>query len=203
MGVKERRERDKENMRRLILDSAMELFVEEGYENVQIRKITDRIEYSPGTFYLYFKDKDEVFFKLHEEGFAELINRMKETITIEHPLERLQKIGEIYIDFALEKPQYYEIMFILRSPMKELKDNQWDCGFETFQFLLQTVEECIQKKCIKAQNAFVISKIMWSMVHGFVSLIIRDRLKMIPQDQLGNLIAGFKNEMRTFVLEKM
>ena len=57
MGVKERRAREKEQLRRQIIAAARELFVNEGYENVSMRKIADKIEYSPTMIYLYFKTR--------------------------------------------------------------------------------------------------------------------------------------------------
>ena len=69
MGIKERQERDREAVRRAILDAARDLFVSEGYQNVSIRKIAERIEYSPAAIYGYFPSKDDIFFALAEEGF--------------------------------------------------------------------------------------------------------------------------------------
>src|SRR5918995_1571884 len=69
MGIKERQERDREAVRRAILDAARELFVAEGFQNVSIRKIAERIEYSPAAIYSYFPSKDDIFFALAEEGF--------------------------------------------------------------------------------------------------------------------------------------
>ena len=69
MGIKERQERDRESVRRSILDAARELFVAEGYANVSIRKIAERIEYSPAAIYGYFPSKDDIFYALAEEGF--------------------------------------------------------------------------------------------------------------------------------------
>src|SRR5580698_2991027 len=69
MGIKERHERDREAVERSILDAARELFVAEGYPNVSIRKIAERIEYSPAALYAYFRSKDDIFFALAEEGF--------------------------------------------------------------------------------------------------------------------------------------
>jgi AcrR family transcriptional regulator len=69
MGIKERQERDREAVRRSILDAARELFVSEGYRNVSIRKIAEKIEYSPANIYGYFPSKDDIFYALAEEGF--------------------------------------------------------------------------------------------------------------------------------------
>ena len=69
MGVKERQERERETVSRAILDAARELFVTQGYQEVSIRKIAERIEYSPAAIYSYFPSKDDIFFALAEEGF--------------------------------------------------------------------------------------------------------------------------------------
>src|SRR5437660_12230763 len=68
MGIKERQERDRETVRRAILDAARDLFVSEGYANVSIRKIAERIEYSPAALYGYFPSKDDIFFAPAAEG---------------------------------------------------------------------------------------------------------------------------------------
>src|SRR6266516_4303795 len=74
MGIKERQERDREAVRRAILDAARELFNAEGYQEVSIRKIAERIEYSPAAIYSYFPSKDDIFFALAEEGFRLLFS---------------------------------------------------------------------------------------------------------------------------------
>ena len=74
LGVKERQEREREAVSRAILDAARDLFVAEGYQNVSIRKIAERIEYSPAAIYSYFPSKDDIFFALAEEGFRLLFD---------------------------------------------------------------------------------------------------------------------------------
>ena len=76
MGVKERRARQKEGVREEILDAARTLFVKEGYEHVSIRKIAEKVEYAPGTIYLYFHDKAEILDRICEETFSKLAKRM-------------------------------------------------------------------------------------------------------------------------------
>ena len=72
MGIVERKEKQKLEIKKMILEASMKLFVEEGFENVSIRKIAELIEYSPTTVYLYFKDKNEILFNLHDIGFQML-----------------------------------------------------------------------------------------------------------------------------------
>src|SRR5688572_12368349 len=99
MGIAERKEKQKQEIRKMILDASMKLFVEEGFENVSIRKIAELIEYSPTTVYLYFKDKDEILFELHEIGFRKMAEYNADLWEIQNPLLRLFKMGENYIRF--------------------------------------------------------------------------------------------------------
>jgi AcrR family transcriptional regulator len=119
MGIKERQERDREAVRRSILDAARELFVAEGFQNVSIRKIAERIEYSPAAIYGYFPSKDDIFFELAEEGFRLLgdpgaVNndpRFKDA----PPLERVRAMFLKLYEFSREQPQYFALIFVDRS----------------------------------------------------------------------------------------
>src|SRR5437867_6832377 len=119
MGIKERQERDREAVRRAILDAARDLFVREGYANVSIRKIAERIEYSPAAIYGYFPSKDDIFFALAEEGFrllAEPGERARQEAAAEaSPLDRIRtRFWRLY-QFSREYPQYFALMFVDRD----------------------------------------------------------------------------------------
>src|SRR6516162_9715634 len=96
MGIKERQERDREAVRRAILDAARELFVTEGFQHVSIRKIAERIEYSPAAIYSYFPSKDDIFFALAEEGFRLLGDpgdvRSQAELSKLPPLDRVRSV---------------------------------------------------------------------------------------------------------------
>src|SRR5580700_7331729 len=117
MGIKERHERDREAIRRAILDAARELFVAEGYQQVSIRKIAERIEYSPAALYAYFPSKDDIFFALAEEGFR-LLSRMAlredDGVHLE-PLARVRGFFWRLYEFSREHPESFALMFIDRS----------------------------------------------------------------------------------------
>jgi AcrR family transcriptional regulator len=117
MGIKERHERDREAVRQLILDAARELFVKEGFENVSIRKIAERIEYSPAAIYGYFPSKDDIFFSLAEHGFRLLYGEGRNFDTLDSmpPLDRIRAIFWRLYEFSCEHPQYFALMFVDRS----------------------------------------------------------------------------------------
>jgi len=112
MGTVERRQREREEMRELILEAAAGMFAEHGYEGVSLRKIAQKIEYSPGAIYLYFKDKNELLFTVQERSFRRFHAAMARNNSIKDPLRRLHKCGETYLQFALDHPTDYDLMFI-------------------------------------------------------------------------------------------
>jgi len=117
MGIKERHERDREDVRELILDAARELFVKEGFENVSIRKIAERIEYSPAAIYGYFPSKDDIFFSLAEDGFRLLYGDRRDSQALDAlpPLERIRAVFWRLYEFSCDHPQYFALMFVDRS----------------------------------------------------------------------------------------
>ena len=188
MGIVERKEKQKLEIRKSILDASMKLFVEEGFENVSIRRIAEIIEYSPTTVYLYFKDKDEIFFDLHDIGFQKLNELNLNLAGIENPLLRLYKMGQNYLNFGMENPEYYELMFIGREPMNKLRQmgcEEWEKGDAAMKALMNTIGECMEKGLIAKGDIHLVSMSVWSMVHGLVALAIRGRLeKFVDQKEM-------------------
>jgi AcrR family transcriptional regulator len=191
MTISTRKERQKEELRSKILDAAKELFIERGFESTSIRNIAERIEYSPTTIYLYFKDKDDIFFALHQEGFVLLNQYFKSLQNVADPFERLKAITRSYIAFALENPEIYDLMFISRSPMnaltKDRDDEKWEEGNKAFGALSNTVIECIQQGYFRGMDPEILSFTCWSMVHGICALEIRGRCSVISELNQVNL----------------
>jgi AcrR family transcriptional regulator len=180
MGVIQRREREKVEMRQRIVDAAINMYLEEGYDKLSLRGIAQRIEYAPGTIYLYFKDKDELFHAMHEWAFERLFEKFNETTAIADPLDRLREIGYVYMKFAFDNPELYDLMFILNEPMCAHKDelNVWKCGEKAYEFLRDTVKVCFERRLLRGDNVEMITFSMWSAVHGMVSLKLRNRLNI-------------------------
>ena len=199
MGIAERKEKQKEEIRKMILDASMKLFVEEGFEKVSIRKIADIIEYSPTTIYLYFKDKNEILFYLNQAGFIKLLELNASLMAIENPLLRLHKMGENYIKFGLEYPEYYDLMFILPAPMEKLVElnlGEWKNADLTREMLKAMVAECMAKGIIKNHDVTIVAMAFWGLVHGLVSLSIRRRFeKMVDPEEVITTMHGSLNWM--------
>ncbi len=203
MGIAERKELEKQKMRKLILKTAMKLFLEEGFENITIRRIAEKIEYSPATIYLYFKDKDEILYTLHNEGFEKLYRLQLKTLSIKDPLERLREQGEMYISFALENPEFYDLMFMMRGPAKKITEKkERDIGMRSYEFLRENVKECMEEGLLPEANVDIAAFSMWSHVHGIASLIIRDRCTTFSEEQIDYFVKGSLNFMLNGILNK-
>ena len=174
MGIAERKARQKEGLRQEILDAARELFLKEGYESVSMRRIAEKIEYSPTTIYLYFKDKKELVHSLCDETFARLLARL-ESIGAQctDPLEQLFVCCRAYVDFGLEHPDHYRATFLLNheevAPHEMTPD---DMGMKTFLYLRGGVEKCIALGKLPEVDVDVASQAIWAALHGITALLI-------------------------------
>jgi AcrR family transcriptional regulator len=191
MGIAERKEREKKEMRSLVLETAMELFLSEGFEKVTLRRIAKEIEYSPATIYLYFKDKDEILFALHTMCFDKLFAEQQTVLSIKDPWQRLRRHGKVYVSFALKNQEYYDLMFIMRGPAKKIKElEHWEAGLRSYEFLKENVQDCMDAGYLMKINPDVAAFAFWSLTHGVASLIIRERGIMLPEDHLEAIVEG-------------
>ncbi|HEY4642548.1 MAG TPA: TetR/AcrR family transcriptional regulator [Thermoanaerobaculia bacterium] len=178
MGPIERRQREREEIRTRILDAARELFVAEGYEAVTMRRIADRIEYSPTAIYFHFKDKDALMGELCAVDFYTLATQLTKIARVEDPIERLRRIGKAYAGFAAEFPNHYRLMFMTPHPVGTLPEDAMqrhgNPEEDAYAFLKATVAEAIAQNRLKPEHddAELVSQTMWAGVHGVVSLHI-------------------------------
>jgi len=212
MGVKERREREKSETRDKILDAARELFVTEGYEGVSMRKVAEKIEYSPTAIYVHFADKNELFRELCHQDYARLAEVFQSSVMSTDPLERLRQIGAIYIDFGTRFPNHYKFMFMTPHPAheldevdREMKDNPEK---DAYAFLKWAVQQAMDASCFREEigDVEMVSQTLWASVHGVISLNIakgddewvdwrpmRDRAEMM----LDITLRGLRRESKT------
>lgn len=170
MGIAERKERERKDLRKTILDAASELFALEGIENVSMRKIAKRIEYSPTTIYLYFKDKSELISALVRGYFEDFLQRVDAATAAlpEDPLEAIKACMRAYIDFGISNPFAYRLAFMVEAQAQEGDDP----GLRAFYGLHELVKRCIAKGVFRNEASSVIANVIWSMNHGLVSLAI-------------------------------
>jgi AcrR family transcriptional regulator len=206
MGIRERQQRERDRTRDAILTAARDLFVSDGYRNVSMRKIAERIEYSPAALYSYFPSKDDIFFALAEEGFRSLASYVQTAIEgVSDPFDRLRQGLLAFYEFSKVSPEYFELMFVDRSVPSLSQDFQ---RFEFFQELTAGAEADIQT-CIDRQlfsrdlNPAAALHVLWVGTLGAATIGLAQRLApgedpdALARDVIDSLLAGFTTPVRT------
>lgn len=177
MGIQERRQREKEETREKIMDGARALFAEEGYEAVTMRRIAEKIEYSPTAIYFHFADKADLFRAICAQDFLSLAKRFQTIAKIQDPVERLAATGRAYADFAFRHPNHYRLMFMTPHPPETAPRDELGKGNpeeDAYAFLLATVTESIRAGRLRddLKDPHLVSQVVWASIHGVVSLRI-------------------------------
>jgi AcrR family transcriptional regulator len=191
MGIPERKEREKQELRDLILKEARALILEVGFENSSWRNIAERIEYSPTTIYLYFKDKNELFLALHEESFQRFFSALSSVAYVPDPFERLTALGRAYIEYGINNPEEYDLKFLLKAPLEALqfRHEVWCDGLKAFELVKSMVQDCKDHGYFKPDlSVEATATMLWAQVHGLVTLYLRDRLEMFENKDIKRIV---------------
>ena len=178
MGVRERRAREKSETRDKILDAARELFVTEGYEGVSMRRVAEKIEYSPTAIYVHFSDKQQLFHELCQQDYARLAEVFQSSAMSSDPIKRLKQIGDTYTEFGVRYPNHYKFMFMTPHPpqVPDEKDREimGNPEVDAYAFLKWAVQQAIEAGRFREelQDAELISQTLWASVHGVIALHI-------------------------------
>lgn len=179
MGITERREREREEVRTMILDAARDLFASEGYEHVTMRRIADAIEYSPTTIYNHFEDKDDLVRALCDEDFSKLLQVLREEEPPKDPVEWIRRLGRAYARFGLELPNYYRFMFM--TPNKGDHHEPMLACSDSFGILKQAVARAFETGQFRRGDVNTVAQVLWSSIHGAVALLITLRPEHWPE----------------------
>lgn len=175
MSIAERKQGEKQEMHKRILDAARKIFLDKGYEKTSMRNIASEINYSPGMIYFHFKDKSQIFHELHKEGFRLLLAQLKILDNVADPFERLKAVGRVFIQFAQDNKDYYNLMFIVDEPTKKPSEGGFQIAKEAISHLIQLVEECQKAGRFKGMDVEYFSFMILSSIHGICALFCKDR----------------------------
>jgi len=187
MGISERREREKEALRTRIVEAARDIVSEEGLDALSMRAIAERIEYSPATIYLYFRDKDEMLREVVRAGFRRLGDyvrgQLREAGPEAGPALRHRSVGRAYARFALENTAYFRVMFELPTVAHvECPDDL--CGraesmvdVNAWEVTVGIVQRGIDEGIFHVDDAERGATIAWGLIHGLTSLYLTGHLR--------------------------
>lgn len=196
MGLKERRNREKQITREAILTASRQIARDQGWPALTIRKVAERIEYSPSMVYEYFTSKEEILVTLVAEGSRQLSEAMQAAkAAASDPEDRLLKIGEAFWQFAQDSPDLYQVMHGQGGIPLDAEAVAQAVESVT-SITLETLLEWGQANRIKFEDAWGAIEILWSVLHGLVSLSVVGRLDekrslMLMQRTLKDLLLAW------------
>jgi AcrR family transcriptional regulator len=204
----ERRERQKQELRRSILKAAGEEFLAHGYENFSLRRVAETIGYSATTIYLYFQNKDDLLLATVQDGFESFDQKMKDVAaSTKEPLKRIQALGRAYIEFGLQNAALYRLMFMQRSDFyfmprwgsdtENIQDETPTARIAAQELLVEAVRAGMAAGVIKKGEPFITADVLWAGAHGLVSLansplMSPDHAQKVTNLLLTTLIDGIK-----------
>lgn len=122
MSVISRRQREKEQRREDIIIAAEKLFFKRGYDNVSMNDIAKEVELSKATLYLYFDNKEALFFLIVMRGVKILNKMVKDSVDGEDKgIDKLACFRRAYIDFVKEYQDYFKIYAYFHSGRFDLE----------------------------------------------------------------------------------
>jgi AcrR family transcriptional regulator len=201
MGIRERQSRERETVRRKILNAARTLFLNESYANVSMRKIAEQIEYSPGAIYSYFTSKEDIFFALAEEGLQLVRTHCSAASHANSALERVREAFWRFYTFSKEQPEYFSLIFVDSAVPRISRD--WE-RFSSMRDLRQEIEADIQL-CIDAgiftrvDAPGAVFRLLWTAAYGVAVFRLSHRLApgedsdALTHDLLDATIAGLRS----------
>ncbi|HET7208749.1 MAG TPA: TetR/AcrR family transcriptional regulator [Terriglobales bacterium] len=166
------RQRHKLATRDLILKAARDMFVSDGYESFSMRKLAQRIGYSPGAIYVHFRNKEEIFQSLVEQSFARLsqaLSGLEDRHRDSDPVRLLKKGLYTYVEFGLRNPNDYRFAFLLQPPV-QTEPYKVHPAFESLRYM---VGRCIGEGRFREVDAETTCQALWAAIHGVTSLLIQ------------------------------
>ena len=183
MTIPASRAQHREMVRGTILAAARKALIEEGYGSFSMRSLAGEIGCSPGTIYLYFKDKEHLLSCVVEEGFDKLLEILDKVHDTDDPVQSLRNKLRAYVDFGLRLPHHYHVAFILRRSGRAVTtEGQPHASFDV---LRDSVRACVDKNLFASPDVEKTSQILWTAIHGVTSLlIVLPAFPWIDQEQL-------------------
>ncbi|WP_374352212.1 TetR/AcrR family transcriptional regulator [Chitinimonas sp.] len=175
MSITERRQREREALRRKIIDAARSLCAEAGYEALTVRAIAARIDYSTSVIYSQFEDKDDLLRVIADEDFAELTRHLADAVDASaSPAAAVLAMADAFVSFALTQPEHYRRLFINPPPpvaVAESAAEQGNPNEDAYALALQLFTALIESDpAIEQRDAEALLQMFWGTLHGLIAL---------------------------------
>ncbi len=182
------------SLRRSILDISRKMLVDEGFNRISMRKIAQKVGCSATSIYLYFKNKDALLHSLIEEGFEKLYEILS---ALNHPdkspARKIEDYCRAFINFGLNNPEYYEIMFQLHPKhMERYPVEKFRRARRNTNLFMNALQELNDERMKSPEDARIWANVFVANIHGGISLLNAGRVdsRVEREKFIDTLVAG-------------
>ena len=195
-------EKQEKSLRREILDTARQLLTTTGYARLSMRNIANKIGYSATSIYLYFDSKDDLVHALIDEGVELLGTRLAEAnASASTPDARLEVMCRAYVSFGMERPEYYEIMYVLHPEyIKRYPAEKYRKARRNLEIMAVAIQDGIASGVFKDVEPMLAANLAWTQLHGVVTLLSSERVdkRIDPEALIDSACRHVVSSMRTW-----
>ena len=160
-----------EPLRKRISQAAQELFLEQGLEGVSMRKVAKMAGVSAPAIYRHYENKDDLLREIIDEGLEILETYLAPALDDSTPLERLNRLADRFLDFAIEQPKYFEFAFMIPSrSISDVRTELAEKNWVTFNMALKQIGDCMEAGISKKDDPLGAAITIWAGVYGLVAL---------------------------------
>ncbi len=176
ISSKERRQREQQELKQRIVETACEIARTEGWSNVTLRKIADRIEYTHAALYSYFANKEQLLLEVLREGFQLLATDLASSSKgAETPFVAFRRLVYAYWNFAWRHPELYRVMFGLDGISFGVTET-WNEGAHIGELAAGVVEGLLVDQGKPVEQIETKVFLLWSLLHGLIALNMVGRI---------------------------
>jgi len=182
-----------------ILVESRDMLIKQGFGKVSMRKIAKKVNVSATSIYLHFKNKDDLLLALVESSIGKLSEALKDQVVDgDGPVLKLEKMANSFLTFAIENPQEYEIIYMVRhEEMPKYPKEKFEQVRKIYEMLADIIREGQEKKLFQVEDPLMSAYTLWAQLHGVASVVISKRLDTrIPSGEFisqakDHIIQGF------------
>lgn len=193
MSISDRKERQNEELRALIIQKSWTIINEEGWQALSIRKIADAIEYSVPVIYKHFQNKEAILAHFSKVGFSTLADLMQKSLKdISVPTKKISALADTYWSFASTHSHYYRIMFGLGIPPCDAINSSVEMK-KTSELMYNAIRDTLEEATNNIADKHLKMKTFWSTLHGFVAieLLSNNQIQNKPSPLVRDAVEGF------------
>lgn len=190
-----------------IIETARELLLKHGYRNISLRKIAREVGVSATSIYLHFENKDDLIHTLMEQAIDRLNDLLEKKANREKdPIQKLEDLAHAYVNFALNNPREYQIIFLFSSDeMSRYPVEKFRKARRGYELVHAVLEEGVKQGLITEEQPRLAAYTFWAQLHGVMSVVLSKRLdtridqKEFIEEAIEHIIQGY--QLRTALQE--